>query len=97
MAYDGNQPNFKAPTSLQTDISKEGLEALQHSTLVMFESKISTGSEETQSSERNMQEYRTSVNLQSFQTMFPELGQQAFQTGNPVAPALHGTGTSTER
>ena len=55
-AYYGNQPNFKSPTSLQTDTSKEGLEALQHSILVMFESKSSTGNEETQSSERNIQE-----------------------------------------
>ena len=47
MAYNENQPNFKSPTSLQTDTSKEGLEALQHSTLVMFESKTSTGSEKT--------------------------------------------------
>ena len=47
MAYDGYQPNFKSPTSLQTDMSKEGLEALQHSTLVMFELKTSTASEKT--------------------------------------------------
>ena len=52
---------------------------------------------ETQSSERNMQEYRTSSNLQNFQTMFPELEHPALQTGNPVAPALHETGTSLER
>ena len=119
MAYNGNQPNFKSPTSLQMDTWKKGLEAvlqpnstlvitastrsekevvlLQNSTLVMFESKTSTGSEETRSSERNMQEYRTSSNLHSFQTMFPELEHPALQTGYPVAPALHGTGMSTER
>ena len=97
IVYDSNQPNFKSPTSLQTGTSKEGLEALQHSTLVMFESKTSTGSEETQSSKKSMQEYRTSSKLQSFQTMFLELEHPALQKGNPVAPALHGTGMSMER
>ena len=52
---------------------------------------------ETQVSERNMQEYKTSSNPQSFQTMFPDMEQPALQTGNPVAPALHGTDMLTER
>ena len=45
----------------------------------------------------NMQEYRTSSNPQSFQTMFPDTEQPALQTGNPVAPAFHETGMSSER
>ena len=52
---------------------------------------------ETQSRERNIQEYRTSSNQQSFQTMFPDMEQPALQTGNPVAPAFHETGTSFKR
>ena len=48
---------------------------------------------ETQSRERNTQEYRTSSNQQSFQTMFPDMEQPALQIGNPVAPAFHETGT----
>ena len=52
---------------------------------------------ETQSSERNMQENRTSSNQQSFQTMFPDMEQPALQTGNPVAPAFHEQEASTER
>ena len=46
---------------------------------------------ETQSSERNMQEYRTSKNQQSFQTMFQDMARSALQTGNLVAPAFHET------
>ena len=52
---------------------------------------------ETQSSERNMQEYRTSSNQQNFQTMFLDMEQPALQTGNLVAPALHEQEASTER
>ena len=52
---------------------------------------------ETRSSKRNTQEYRTSSNQQSFQTMFPETEQPALQTGNLVASAFHETGTSFER
>ena len=65
--------------------SQKEVVPLQDSTLVMFESKIYIGSEETESSERNVQEYRTSSNPQSFQTMFPELEHP----GNPDTPALH--------
>ena len=55
MTYDGNQPNFKSPTSLQMDTWKKGLEVVLQpnstlvmttSTLVMFESKTSTGHQE---------------------------------------------------
>ena len=52
---------------------------------------------ETQSHERNIPEYRTSSNMQSFQTMFPEPGQQAFPTGKPAAPALQESPPSAER
>ena len=52
---------------------------------------------ETQSHERNTPEYRTSSNMQSFQTMLPELGQQAFPTGKPAAPALQEPPSSLER
>ena len=52
---------------------------------------------ETQSREKNTQEYRTSSNQQSFQKMFPEMEQPALQTGNLVAPPFHETGTSFER
>ena len=43
---------------------------------------------ETQSCKRNMPEYRTFSNVQSFQTMFLEPGQQAFPKGKPAAAAL---------
>ena len=52
---------------------------------------------ETQSHERNTLEYRTSSNMQSFQTMFPEPGQQAFPTGKPAAAALQEPTSSVER
>ena len=52
---------------------------------------------ETQSKEKNMQEYRTSNNQQSFQTMFPDTEQPALQTGNLVAPAFFEHEASTER
>ena len=35
--------------------------------------------------------------MQSFQTMFPELGQQAFPAGKPAAPALQEPPSSLER
>ena len=86
--------------------SKGEVVPLQISTLVMFELKKSTGNEkthqeheelETQSRGMYMQEYRTSSNPQSFQTMFPESEQPALQTGNSVTPTLQETGMSTER
>ena len=43
---------------------------------------------ETQSCERNILAYRTPSNMQSFQTMFSEPGQQAFPTGKLAVPAL---------
>ena len=52
---------------------------------------------ETQSKERNMQEYRTSSKQQSFQTIFPDMEQPALQTGNLVAPAFIEQEASTER
>ena len=52
---------------------------------------------ETLSHERNIPEYRTSSNMQSFQTMFPELGQQAFLTGKLAAPALQELTSSLDR
>ena len=90
------QPNSTLVMRASTRSQKEVV-PLQDSTLVMFESKTSTGSEETQSSKRNVQEYRTSNNPQSFQTMFPELEHPALQIGNLVAPALYETGMPSER
>ena len=90
------QPNSTLVANTLTRSEKQVV-PLQNSTLVMSELKTFTGSEETQSSEKNMQEYRASSNPQSFQTMFPDLEHPALQTGNPVAPALHGTGMSMER
>ena len=52
---------------------------------------------ETQSKERNMQEYRTSNNQQSFQTMFLDMEQPVLKTGNLVTPALIEHEASTER
>ena len=52
---------------------------------------------ETQSQERNTLQCMTSDTLQSFQTIFPELGQQALPTGNLAAPALQEPPPSVER
>ena len=52
---------------------------------------------EIQSQERNTPQCRTSDTLQSFQTIFPEPGQQALPTGNPAAPALQEPPPSVER
>ena len=52
---------------------------------------------ETQSHERNTPEYRTSSNMQSFQTMFPELGKQSFPTGKLAATALQEPPPPAER
>ena len=52
---------------------------------------------EMQSQERNTPQCRTSNTLQSFQTIFPELGQQAVPTGNLAAPALQEPPPSGER
>ena len=52
---------------------------------------------ETQSKKRNMQEYRTSSNQQSFQTMFPDMEQPTLQAGNLVAPAFIEQEASNER
>ena len=52
---------------------------------------------ETQSHERNTEEYRTSSRTPSFQTMFLDPGQQAFLTGKLAAPAVHEPMTSVER
>ena len=52
---------------------------------------------EIQSPERNIPQYSTSDNLQSFQTIFPEPGQQVLPTGNPAAPALQEPPPSVER
>ena len=43
---------------------------------------------ESQSSETNIQEYRTSSNQQSFQTMFPENRTASLTDRHPVAPAF---------
>ena len=52
---------------------------------------------EMQSQERNIPQYRTSDTLQSFQTIFPEPGQQALPTGNPATPALQEPPLAVER
>ena len=52
---------------------------------------------ETQSCKRNIPEYRTSNNMQSVQTIFPEMGQQAFPTGKLAAAALQEPTSSLER
>ena len=52
---------------------------------------------DTQSHERNTLEYRTSSNMQSFQIIFPEPGQQAFPTGKLAAAALQEPTSSPER
>ena len=52
---------------------------------------------EMQSQERNTPQCRISDTLQSFQTIFPEPGQQALPTGNPAQPALQEPPPSVER
>ena len=98
------QPNYTLVMKALTRSQKEVV-PLQNSTLVMFELKTSTGSEktlkqhqelETQSSERNCAGIQDLQQPAEF-PMFSEPEHPALQMGNPVTPALHETGMSSER
>ena len=84
-------------TQLFPQIPLPSGKSVENSNSSMTHQELSLHQElETQTSERNVLEYMTSSNLQSFQTMFPDMEVSPRQAILPT-PALHGTEMSTER